>query len=201
MPPDSIMISMLMTLFLSMATAIPTSAADTLVKKQAQNCPLYLPSNNFEFPHLIVPISQVSPHAILGNSFTPAVSPNDFATIFNFDIPASRTGQTCTLYFSFPTQSQLVTTSYTYWGAGTFSFVQYQNNTGVTATTTWNTQPSASGSQSVTLTQVAPGRAYKVWTGTCPVGLLSWRMSSTDSCMWYFQDFNECAIGVYIVYG
>lgn len=187
---------------LCLVSCLPTDTSLTFATRQAVNCPLYLPAKNYEFPHLVVPISAAAPNATLGNSFTPSVSPNDFATIFNFDIPVSRADQTCSLYFSLPFQSQLVTTSFTFWGTGTFIFAQYRNDEGATHKTTWNTQPDLSATPLTTLTQVSPGHSYKIWTGSCGKGgLLSWRMSSIDSCLWYFQDFNECAIGVYLLYG
>lgn len=188
--------------FLVAAWALPSQPPPSLAKRQATDCPLYLPTNNFEYPHLIVPISASSPNAAIGNSYTPSISPNDFASIFNFDIPPSRAGQTCTLYFSLPRQSQLSTSSFSFSGSGTFDFVEYQPNTGAVSGTTWSTQPPLNGAPVTTLSHVTPGNSYKVWSGSCGAGeLLSWRMSSVDSCLWYFEDYNDCAIGAYIVYG
>src|SRR5271155_2029698 len=75
-------------------------------------CPRDLPVGNFEFPHLIVPISRANPDKAFGISYDGIITPGDMASIFQFDIPAYRAGQNCTLEFLFPSQSQLTTSSY-----------------------------------------------------------------------------------------
>src|SRR5690349_298341 len=54
-----------------------------------------------------------------GHSYFANVSPNDYATTFNFGIPQSRASQRCTLYFSFPRHDQLSTSNYEYNANGT----------------------------------------------------------------------------------
>jgi len=184
------------------ANALPTELdiRDTLA------CPYYLPDGNYEFPHLIVPINNT--HIAIGHSYFPDVSPGDSATIFNFDIPPSRANQQCSVYFTFPRHDQLVTSDFK-WngketnteGPGTLELVQYAYNTGATDATTSNSQPPLGPDTLITLSDVEPGNSYKAWTGSCGTGgVMSWKLSSPDSHLYYFQDWNLCAIGLWIVY-
>lgn len=182
--------------------AIPT----TLKARDTSACPYYLPEGSYEFPHLIVPINKSD--IAIGHSYFADVSPGDCATIFNFDIPSSRANQQCSVYFTFPRHDQLVTSDFK-WngnntgteGPGTLAFVQYAYNTGATDATTGNTQPPLGPDAPITYSKIQPGNAYKAWTGSCGTGgVMSWKLSSPDSYLYYFQDWNPCAIGLWIVY-
>lgn len=194
------MLSVLILTFFDLCRASPINLISTLDPRDPNTCPLYLPKNDYESPHLIVPVSRISPHASMGNTYSPTMSPNDIATIFNFDIPTSRSEQTCSLFFTFPTQSQLVTSSYSFAGPGSFEFSSYEYGVGAVSETTWATQPLMSNFSTI-LIGVVPGTSHLVWSGSCGKGgVYSWRMKSLDSCLWYFQDFNLCAIGAYMLY-
>ena len=169
-------------------------------------CPYYLPEGNYEFPHLIVPINNTG--IAIGHSYFVDVSPGNCSTIFNFDIPSSRGAQQCSVYFTFPRHDQLVTTDFK-WngnntsteGPGTLQLVQYAYNTGATDATTGNTQPPFGPDAPITLNGAQPGISYKLWSGSCGGGgVMSWRLSSPDSYLYYFQDWNACAIGLWVVY-
>ncbi|KAK5082884.1 hypothetical protein LTR05_006765 [Lithohypha guttulata] len=188
------------------ASAVTTIAIPLQLRADTSQCPFYLPDGNYEFPHLIVPTNKSD--IALGNSYFADVSPNNCETIFNFDIPSSRTNQQCSVYFTFPRHDQLVTSDFK-WngnntnteGPGSLQLVQYAYNTGATETTTGNTKPPLGPDPPVTLNGVAPGSAYKAWTGSCGTsGVMSWGLSSTDSSLVYFQDWNPCAIGLWVVY-
>lgn len=178
----------------------------TILSRDISACPLCLPDGNYEFPHLIIPTNRSD--TALGMSYFAEVSPNNCATSFNFDIPTSRTNQQCTVYFSLPRHDQLVTSNFKWDGAktgtegpGSLRLVQYKYNTGVNIATTGNNEPPLGPDPPVNLDKVAPGNSYKVWSGSCgPGGVMSWRLSSTDSSLLYFQDWNPCAIGLWIVY-
>lgn len=182
--------------------AIPTfpNARDTSA------CPFYLPEGSYEFPHLIVPID--NSNIAHGHSYFATVTPNNYATIFNFDIPQSRANQQCSVYFTFPRHGQLTTSDYHWNGSnssaeapGSLQLVQYTYNTGATETTTGYSQPPFVPDPLIDLTGVIPGNSYKVWTGSCGSGgVMSWRLSSCDSILNYFQDWNLCAIGLWVVY-
>lgn len=45
------------------------------------------------------------------------------------------------------------------------------------------------------------GRDFVVWEGECVPGVMSWRVGSDDTNLRWFQDWNECAIGLWVVYG
>ena len=193
-----------LTLFVAfpLSLAIPTSLAG----RDTSACPLYLPDNSYEFPHLIIPTNKSD--TAIGVSYFAEVSPNNCATSFNFDMPTSRANQQCTVYFSLPRHDQLVTSDFKWDGAktgtegpGSLQLVQYQYNTGVTKATTGNSEPPLGPDPPVNLDKVSPGNSYKVWSGSCgPGGVMSWRLSSIDSSLLYFQDWNPCAIGLWVVY-
>jgi hypothetical protein len=178
----------------SLVAAIPAPAGLT---NRQPGCPKDLPAlPGFEFPHLIVPISKAHPDAANPNTYFPVISPDDLATVFNFDILNG--DQTCELGFYFPYQDQLETSSFTFNGpyAGPATFVVQINQLGIGATdgfTTWNNQPGPAFYEGFpkTLT-MAPGNYYSLWTGACPAGLWSITISSPDSNFCWFQDYNPC---------
>ncbi|KAJ9659067.1 hypothetical protein H2198_003356 [Neophaeococcomyces mojaviensis] len=192
----------LLTAITGIARAIPSP----FKKADTASCPYYLPEGGYEFPHLIVPIN--SSNVAMGHSYFADISPSNGATIYNFDIPPSRAHQQCSLYFTFPRHNQLSTSDYQWTGnnndsesAGTLQAVQYQYATGATDSTTGNTQPALGLDAPITINSVTPGNAYKIWTGLSGAGgVMSWRLSSTDSWLHYFQDWNLCAIGLWVVY-
>lgn len=193
--------------FLLAAIAVGSSAIPALLPtRDTSTCPYYLRDGGYEFPHLIVPIN--NSNIALGHSYFATVTPNGYATIFNFDIPLSRANQQCSLYFTFPRHDQMTTSDFKWEGSnsstespGTLQFVQYVYNTGATDATTGNSQPPLGAGPTVNLNGVLPGNAYHVWSGSCGSGgVMSWRMSSSDSSLNYFQDWNLCAIGLWVVY-
>ncbi len=118
----------LWTIFLNTAFAQlymhPNSQNDRDIT-QPGPCPGILPASpDFEFPHLIIPISASNPTTAYPNTLTPSITAGDFSAVFNFDLPKSRSGQMCTMKFFFPNSSQLSTSSFELDGdgAGTYSF-------------------------------------------------------------------------------
>lgn len=189
----------------ALATALP-SGDNFSSRRDISSCPLYLPEHNYEFPHLIVPVNDSN--VALGNSYFPSISPNDCATIFNFDIPSSRAGQQCSVHFSFPRHDQLATSDFKWNGTngsseaqGTLSFYQYAYNTGATKSTTGYSQPPPGPDSAINVPAIHPGNSYKIWSGNCGAGgVMSWKISSPDSWLYYFQDWNACAFGLWILY-
>jgi len=160
-----------------------------------KQCPGYL-GNEYQFPHLIVPVSQKSPNQAYGTQYNGKIN-SDESTIFNFDIPSSYTG-TCKLEFLFPTQDQLETSSYTFSGNGQVDFKELSQV--ATQSTTYANQGSVKkdlGEYAVT-----PGSATTVATFPCPAGqAVSYEISSqSGTSLEYFQDYNPCPIGLYITY-
>jgi len=55
-------------------------------------------TNSTQFPHLIVPIDSQNPNKAYGTSYNGSASGSQ-SSIFNFDIPASDAGKTCSLEY------------------------------------------------------------------------------------------------------
>ncbi|KIX96776.1 uncharacterized protein Z520_07496 [Fonsecaea multimorphosa CBS 102226] len=168
-------------------------------------CPGYLPPfPGFEFPHLMIPISTKAPNTAFPNTDTPYITAGDIEMIFNFDIPVSRKGQTCNMEFLFPNQTELSSTaSFQPAGVnGSFVFsLSVLGGGAVEGNTTYNNQPLQSNPHGLPKTlNMEPGHAYAIGSTICVPGRISITMSSTDSSLTWFQDWNQCAIGLFITY-
>lgn len=162
------------------------------------HCPLNLPdSSAYQYPHIIVPVNSESPGTAAGTSYNGQVS-SSVSSIFNFDIPASYAGKTCNVIFSLPTADQLTTTSFTSTPAngGTLdvSSLKSQASQG----TTFANKPAVASD--LGQINVTPGHAYTVASGPCAAGTtLSYEVSSVHGyALEWFQDYNACALGLYI---
>lgn len=156
-------------------------------------CPTNL-NGAFEFPHLIIPIDSSNPSLAPGTSYFGEIS-STISSIFNFDIPAADSGKTCSLVFLFPTQAELVTSSFT----GTGGPIDFALLSGVaTRATSYANAPAVSKDYGVT--NVAPGNSYSIATFPCPGGsAISIELKSAGTCgLKYFQDYNPSPIGLYI---
>lgn len=162
---------------------------------QPKKCPVGLYAG-FEFPHLIIPIDSKTPHTAYRTSYNGEVSSTK-SSIFNFDIPASDKGKTCSLVFLFPQQKDLETSSYKFSGSGKIQFYKLKSPA-VEGQTSYSNQPAVEVDYGVR--QVAPGGKYGVADFPCPAGQrISFKMRSTDhTYLWYFQDYNPSPIGLYI---
>lgn len=135
------------------------------------------------------------PNRAYGTSYFGAVN-STTCSIFNFDIPQSYSGHTCTLVFLFPTQAQLQTSSYTISGTGQIDFTQ--RTSAATQQTTYANQ--AGRQTDFGNFTVAPGNSYTIATGSCAAGqTVSYEMCGSGSLnLNYFQDYNPSPIGLYI---
>ena len=188
-------------------TATAVSAPTTLITKttvlsgaseataSASSCPASL-SGTYEYPHLIVPVNKDEPEAAGGTSYNGTIS-SSISSIFNFDIPSSDSGKTCTLVFLLPTQSELTTSAFSLSGSGGFDVAELSSP--ATESTSYNSVPSVAkdlgGPSSVT-----PGNEYVISSGSCAAGsTVSYEISATGGLdLSYFQDFNPSPIGFYI---
>ncbi|CEJ56371.1 hypothetical protein PMG11_02579 [Penicillium brasilianum] len=170
------------------SSAATTSAANT-------GCGTTLTSNNFEFPHLIIPIDSSSPNTAAGTKFNGKVT-SSVSSIFNFDIPKSDSGKTCSLVFLFPRQSDLQTSSFTFSGDGKVDFAELSS--AATTSTTFNNAPSVS--EDLGTITVSPGNSFVVSTFSCPAGkTVAFEMKNAGSTNFeFFQDFNPSPIGLFI---
>lgn len=188
---------------LKLASCIPTGqslAADT------SSCPGKLGATDVA-PSLIVPVSASQPDTQFGTQYSPQITANDICTWFAFDVPpvAAASSTLCALEFLFPNQSQLVSSSYSLSGPGTFLFASVWSdasaNGGVSAQTSWNTQPTAADDDEKEYTLV-PGTLNVFSAGLCQQSdvyrRLNVRVCSADSALQYFQDNADCPIGLWV---
>lgn len=148
---------------------------------------MYTADHLHQFPHLIVPVNSKQPNKAYGTSFNGTVG-NGISSIFNFDVPASDNGKTCTLTFAFPAQSQLETSAYSMSGNGTVYFAKLSNP--ATTQTTYANAPSKSDHYGSYCLQ--PGNAYAIAQMPCAAGQsVAFEMSAqTGTVLNYFQDYN-----------
>ncbi|KAI9674846.1 MAG: hypothetical protein M1829_003586 [Trizodia sp. TS-e1964] len=154
------------------------------------SCPLTLSNGAFEFPHLIVPISPLSPTTAYGTVFAPSISPTRTA-LFAFDIPPTAAGKTCTLVFLFPLQSALRTSSFSLGGAASALLAFARLAAPPDLGTTFATRPAPGADYGAV--RVVPGNAYGVVSGACEAGArvgYSLAAADAESELTYFQDWN-----------
>ncbi|GAB7354853.1 hypothetical protein MBLNU459_g5229t1 [Dothideomycetes sp. NU459] len=178
----------------SSTSASSTPASSSKASGTATVCQTSL-SGAYQTPHLIVPVNQSAPSTAYGTQYNGIISPS-CSSIFNFDIPASYAGHTCTLIFLFPTQAQLQTSSFTMSGSGGLTFTQLTSP--ASSSTTWNNMP-ASGAQLAKIA-AAPGNSYVVSTGSCAAGTtLAVEVSAYGSyALNFFEDYNPSPIGLFL---
>ncbi|KAH8169154.1 Ubiquitin 3 binding protein But2 [Sarocladium implicatum] len=159
------------------------------------SCPTNL-SGSYQFPHLILPLDSGSPSSTPSSSYFGEVS-STVSSVFDFDIPSSYSGKTCSLVFLFPEQSQLETSSYTFSGSGEVSFSML-SSPAVEGETSYDHCPSVS--ENLGTVTVAPGNSYVVSTFSCQAGeRVGYEMTAEgDTSLRYFQDYNPSPIGLYI---
>ncbi|RDW82483.1 hypothetical protein BP6252_03595 [Coleophoma cylindrospora] len=154
-------------------------------------------NGNYQYPHLIIPVSSETPDTAAGTQYFGTISGNT-STIFNFDIPSSYAGQTCNLIFLLPLQSQLETSSYTFSGTGSIDFSQLSS--AASSATTFDNAPSVeSDLGTFTLTE---GSSTLIKSFSCDAfagTTATYEMSAVgDTYLYYFQDWNPSPLGIYI---
>jgi glucan endo-1,3-beta-D-glucosidase len=151
---------------------------------------------NWQFPHLIVPVNSQAPTVAYGISYNGTIS-TAISTVFNFDIPTSYAGLTCSLIFLFPEQSQLKFSSYTFSGQGGLAITQLSSP--ASESTTYDTLPSGTAVGGVSL--IGPGNSYVFTNQPCAAGeSVGYKVSATgDVYLDYFQDYGQPPIGFYVV--
>jgi hypothetical protein len=123
----------------------------------------------------------------VGTSFNGTVS-STVSTIFNFDIPASDAGRTCSLVFLFPKQEDLETSAFSFSGDGKVSFGAVSEP--ATQSTTFNNAPTIS--QNLGDFTIAPGNSYAISTFECPAGqTVGYEITNAGSTSFeFFEDYN-----------
>ncbi|EME39308.1 glycoside hydrolase family 17 protein [Dothistroma septosporum NZE10] len=175
-------------------STVPAASA-TAPASSGSNCPTDL-NGQYEYPHLIVPVDSQIPEKAYGTSYNGTINPT-VSSIFNFDIPPSAAGKTCSLVFLFPSQKDLQTSAYTFNGKGGIKVSEL--TAPATEQTTYETIPASSGNVQ-TIASVAPGNEYLVFSHECGAGQrVAFDFSSTGGLdLSYFQDYNPSPIGAYV---
>jgi hypothetical protein len=172
----------------------PVPQPEQPAPKPSGSCPTDL-NGNYQYPHLIVPVDSSMPNKAYGTSYNGKVNKST-CTIFNFDIPSSYSGKTCTVEFLFPEQKDLETSSFTVSGSGKCSFSKLSSP--ADQQTSYSNQPHKESE--LTSMTVAPGNSYVIASGDCAAGqTVSYEMCSEgDFSLEYFQDYNPSPIGMYV---
>ena len=170
-------------------TALPAASGGP------SGCPASL-SGQYEYPHLIVPVSKEKPDTAQGTSYNGTIS-SSTSSIFNFDIPAEDLGKTCTLVFLLPTQEKLTTSAFSLTGNGGIDIALLKSP--ATEQTTYNNVP-ATDKDIGGPASVSPGNEYVIASAPCEAGSRQgYKVSATGNIdLDYFQDYNPSPIGLYI---
>ncbi|KAK2803041.1 hypothetical protein FQN50_007122 [Emmonsiellopsis sp. PD_5] len=149
----------------------------------SQTCPAKL-AGDFEFPHLIVPVNSQWPNITYGNSYNGTVSITT-SSIYNFDIPLDSRGLTCTLWFLFPSESELAPDSYTFKGNGKVKFSRLDGY--ATVDTNYLNQPGVE--KELGFAELKAGGKYNISNFECPAAkTLAFRIDNAGSTeLKYFQ--------------
>jgi hypothetical protein len=148
-----------------------------------------------QFPHLIIPVDSSKPEESYHTSFN-GTAHGSVSTIFNFDIPASSAGKTCSLDFLFPEQHQLETSAFSMTGSGEVEFSLLES--ACTQGDSYETKPKTS--EVIGTWKMSAGNAYHMSESPCPYSsTVAIEMKAVgDTCFNYFQDSNPCPIGLYV---
>ncbi|KAI7554812.1 hypothetical protein KC331_g280 [Hortaea werneckii] len=185
----------------TMGTVTQTKGTQTMATQtkpaptsKSSACPTNL-NGDYQYPHLIVPISSEHPDQSYGTSYNGQVN-GTTSSVYNFDIPQSYEGQTCSLVFLFPKKSDLETSDFTFNGEGSISVDNLSS--AAKQSTTYNSCPKSA--EHAGEFSPMPGNSYVISTGDCAAGTTqSYELSANGGLsLEYFQDYNPSPIGLYI---
>ncbi|KAJ5887803.1 hypothetical protein N7495_007844 [Penicillium taxi] len=165
------------------------------VPPASKDCGTTLKSGSYEFPHLIVPVDSNSPDKAYGTQYNGKVT-SSISSIFNFDIPQSDSGKTCSLVFLFPNKADLETSDYTFSGDGKIDVAKLSS--AASSSTTFSNAPSVT--EDLGDITISPGNSYIVSTFSCPAGeavAFELKNAGTTS-LEFFEDYNPSPLGLYI---
>ncbi|KAH6639795.1 ubiquitin 3 binding protein But2 C-terminal domain-containing protein [Boeremia exigua] len=162
--------------------------------QSGNKCPTDL-NGAYQFPHLIIPVDSEQSSKAFGTSYNGKVDSHT-CSIFNFDIPTSYSGKTCSVVFLFPEQKDLETSSFTVSGTGPVSFTKLKGP--ASQQTTWANQPGKD--YDLASIEITPGNSYSIASGDCAAGqTVSYEICSEgDFALDYFQDYNPSPLGLYV---
>lgn len=161
----------------------------------AKSCPANL-SGTYEYPHLIVPVDSAAPTTAHGTSYNGQLS-STLSTLFNFDIPASYAGKTCSLVFLLPEKKDLETSDFTLAGAGGIAVSKLAKP--AEEGTTYASVPASAGAVGK-VESVVPGNAWVVASAACEAGArVGYEVKATGGLeLEWFEDWNPSPIGLFV---
>ncbi|KAF2152167.1 glycoside hydrolase family 17 protein [Myriangium duriaei CBS 260.36] len=181
----------------SIATSktVASTTTSASVSPSASACPADI-NGEYQYPHLIVPISSSSPNTAYGTSYNGTIN-STVSTIFNFDIPSSYAGKRCSLIFLFPKLSQLETSSYSFNGQG--GLVSHVLSSNAVAGTTYANAPAAA-LQNGAIPSLSTGNSYVISSDACPANTrVSFELTATGGLdLEFFEDYNPSPLGLYV---
>ncbi|KAJ5201985.1 uncharacterized protein N7498_006648 [Penicillium cinerascens] len=174
----------------STMTSVPVSSATA-----HGSCPTTLSSDNYQYPHLIIPVDSASPSTAPGTSYNGTVT-STISSIFNFDIPKAYSDKTCSLVFLFPKKADLETSSYSFSGDGKIDVSKL--SAVASESTSYSNAPSVA--QDLGDITISPGNSYVVDTFACPAGeAIAFEMKNAGSTnLNFFEDWNPSPLGLFI---
>jgi Ubiquitin 3 binding protein But2 C-terminal domain len=177
---------------LALALAATTSAAAIPAALQKRDdCPTDL-NGDYAAPALIVPVDSANPENAAGTQYLGTVS-KTVDTLFQFNIPSTYSGKTCSLIMLLPSTPNVQQFS----GDGILHTTLLQNQ--VSTSTTWNTKgPVSTDHGNVT---VVEGNSYTLATFDCPAGYqLTYDVGSADGNteLTWFETSQDPATGLWV---
>jgi glucan endo-1,3-beta-D-glucosidase len=187
-----------MTTVISAKPSVTSAAASTVVPSgtpAASGCPADI-NGAYQYPHLIVPVDAANPNKAYGTQYNGTFN-SKVSTIFNFDIPASYAGKTCSTVFLFPELDQLETSSYSFNDKGGFTIAVLN---GVADESTTYANAPAVAKQIGSVESLKRGSSYTLSQDACPAGTrVSFEITSTGgSSLEWFEDYNPSPLGLYV---
>merc|ERR1712054_760394 len=155
------------------------SSATTPAAPSGSGCPANL-DGEYQYPHLIVPVSSENKDKAYGTSYNGTISPSVSSV------------------FLFPEQDQLETSAFTFNGKGGLTVNELSSP--ATEQTTYNSVPKPAVEGIGAIHEVRPGNSYVVASHECNAGARqSFEFMSTGGLdLEFFQDYNPSPIGAYI---
>ncbi|KAH7135629.1 ubiquitin 3 binding protein But2 C-terminal domain-containing protein [Dendryphion nanum] len=207
----AILTSLLTTTLALPATSSPTLSERTFDKKQCPCNPFQpdgqLPQTGVINTSVLVPISAKQPNKAFPDSPWAKITPKDFCTIFNLDLPVAATqGKICSLVFDFPSVLQ-APGLFWFSGPGDFTFTGYAINAGaVPGETTFNKQPAPGPSPPNPPKFMKPGNSYVINSAPCgiPANIpgsvtVSGSLCSEKTTFSFKQSDYKCPLGFYVI--
>ncbi|KAI4749644.1 glycoside hydrolase [Aureobasidium sp. EXF-12298] len=187
-----------MTSVISAKPSVTSAAGSTVVPSgtpAASGCPADI-NGAYQYPHLIVPVDAANPNKAYGTQYNGTIN-SKVSTIFNFDIPASYAGKTCSTVFLFPQLDQLETSSYSFNDQGGFTIAVLN---GVANESTTYANAPAVAKQIGSVDALKRGSSHTLSQDACPAGTrVSFEVTSTGGLdLEFFQDYNPSALGLYV---